>query len=112
MRHLLICALALGLAVPVVGQASATSDDHTRVTVRLHDTDLERPKAAAQVLRRLDSAAMEACGASDFSLREYRLTVEGSACHEAGLGRAVAELNVPAVTALYDKRASVASVTD
>jgi len=108
MRQRLICALALGLAIPGASLASATSEDHASVSVRYSDSDLAGPKAAADLLRRIDGAAMEACGAPEASLREYRWAVEKSACYNVGVSRAVADLNVPEVTALYNRRVSAA----
>jgi len=106
MNQHLICALALSLAIPAAGLAAPTSQDPISVKVRFHDSGLDTPKEAAHVLRRIDSAALEACGASSSSLPEYRQIVGRSVCHEDGVSRAVANLNVPAVTALYNKRAS------
>ena len=111
-QQLWVCALALGLAIPVAGLASATSEDHVSVTVRYHDGGLDRPREAAQMLRRIDSAALEACGAAPGSLREYREAVGKSACHEDGVSRAVADLNISAVTALYNRRLSAPAASD
>jgi UrcA family protein len=81
----------------------AQSDTAGSVGVRYDDLDLNQSDGAATMLHRLSSAAMEACGASDFSLREYRLSIQDSRCYASRVGRAVAELNAPAVTALYDR---------
>lgn len=106
MRQSMICALALALAAPAASYAAAYGDGDGAVSVRLHDADLNNPGGAARVLRRLDTAALEACGASVGSLREYRLVVQRSTCHAASLDHAVAQLNAPLVTELYSGRAS------
>ena len=106
MRQFLICTLAFALAAPVVSQAAVFADDHSAVNVRLRDVDPNQPSGATVVLARLDTAATEACGASSFSLSEYRRVVRNSACHAASLERAVAALNAPLVTELYDRRVS------
>jgi UrcA family protein len=98
-----IGALAFVLAIPMVGHAASPADVRTSVKVSLYGFDPSRPDGAAAVLRRLDSAAMEVCGAPIGSLREYRLAVRHSDCHAASLDRAVAQLDDPAVTALYDR---------
>jgi UrcA family protein len=91
---------AAAMALPACAETSAT------VGVRFADLNLNQPSDAAVMLGRLDRAAMEACGAEPFSsLRELQREVRGSSCYAKSLGRAVAELNVPEVTAMYDRRA-------
>ncbi len=103
MNYLAISAMALSLAVPAFGHASALSEQQpASVSVRYHAESLENSRAAADMLRRIDTAAMEACGASSFSLKMYRDTVQASACYRNGVSQAVAELNAPAVTELYN----------
>ncbi len=100
MKRYLICALALALALPAAALAAEASSADTQVKVRYGDLDLRDRSEAAAMLHRLDKAATEACGASDASLREYRLTIQASACHRKSLERAVADLNDPNVSAL------------
>ena len=105
-----IAALALALALPAGGHAaSMAAATRTAVRVPVRGLDLDQPAGAARMLRRLDEAAMEACGASPFSWSEYRWAVRRSECHAASLDRAVAELDAPAVTALYDQTRDQAS---
>jgi UrcA family protein len=110
MNYLAISAVALSLAAPVFGHASALSNQQpASVRLRYHAESLETSKAAADMLRRIDGAALEACGASDFSLKMYRDTVQASACYRKGVSQAVAELNVPTVTQLYNGQAETGS---
>lgn len=99
----MVWALAVALAAPVVSYA-AGADRTTMSPVRYHDLDLNNPADAARLLKRIDIAASEACGASAFSLREHREAVRSSACHEQGMRRAVVAVNAPTLTALYNSR--------
>jgi UrcA family protein len=98
----MFCALALALAAPAASQAaSADSSARVSIPVRVSGLDLTQPADAALMIRRLDAAALEACGASKFSLREYRQAVRESACYRDGMNDAVAQLGSPTVNALY-----------
>ena len=108
MRTLATCALALVLAAPMVGHAASPSDTVTSIGVRYGDLNLSRPRDAAVMVHRLQSAALQACGASDFSLPEYRDAVRRSTCYTAGIDSALAALNAPAVSTLYDHTAPLA----
>jgi UrcA family protein len=100
-----LCAFGLALGLPIAAQAGAPGDpgglQATAVKVRYDDLDLTRTTDAQTMLVRLDRAALDACGASGFSLREVRQAVQRSACYRQSLDRAVAGLNAPAVTGLY-----------
>jgi UrcA family protein len=102
MKTPILFALALAAAAPAAMPAHA--DRSTAVEVRFRDLDLNRPTDAAVMLGRLENAAMEACGASPFSsLREYQMAIRESRCYARGVSGAVAELNAPALTALYER---------
>lgn len=62
--------------------------------------DLGRPADVAALAGRLEAATLQACGASEFSLREVRLAVRRSACFRDNLRRATAQVNAPALAAL------------
>jgi len=97
--------MALAFAAPAVSYAGTSAGDTTQVAVRYHDLDLNKSANAAILLKRVDVAAMEACGASPFSLAEYRQAVRRSACYQGATSRVVAALNAPTVTALYNNQA-------
>ena len=104
MKTPILFALALAAAAPMAMPAFA--DGPTTVGVRFGDLNLNQPADAAIMLDRLDQAAMEACGASPVSsLREYRLAIRGSRCYARSLSRAVADVNAPEVTAMYEHQA-------
>lgn len=95
----LILAVAFILAAPAAAQATTRES-----TVRYGDLDLERTADAQVLLRRLDRAALSVCGASIVSVREQQRAVRASACFRETLGRAVASLDAPTVSALHDAR--------
>ena len=102
MKNMMICAFALAMAVPAASQAASAGDSNaTSVAASVRGLNLTQPADAVVMLRRLDTAALEACGASKFSLREYRDAVRQSACYRDGMSRAVADLGSPTVNAAY-----------
>jgi UrcA family protein len=106
MRTITICAAAFALIAPAISHA-AVDDSATAVKVSYQDLDLSRSSGATVMLQRLDQASLEACGASQFSVRDYRDAVQRTDCYRDGVQQAVANLNAPAVTRLYNKDASV-----
>jgi UrcA family protein len=105
MKTLALFALALAAAAPLATVAHA--EQPTAVGVRFNDLDLNNPGDAAVMLGRLDQAALQACGASSFeSLREYQLAIRHSRCFDRSVSRAVAELNAPALTAVFEREHS------
>ena len=104
MNKLAVCVLALAATIPAIGHA-APSDDTTSIRVSYSDLDLNRPKDAAVLLGRIQDAALESCGASAFSFRDYREAVRRSACYQSSTARAVAALDTPMVTSLYEQGA-------
>lgn len=106
----MFCALALALAVPAASQAASADSATVSIPVRVGGLNLTQPADAAVMIRRLETAALEACGASKFSLREYQQAVRESACYRDGMNSAVAQLGSPTVNALYhDHPVAVAS---
>lgn len=103
------CALALALAAPAVAAPAAPN---TEIKVSYSDLDLNNARDARVMLRRLDEAAASACGASPFSLHEYKQAVRRSACYRDGLNQAVAALDAPALTSVYHARAPYAVATN
>jgi UrcA family protein len=106
MKTPFLFALALALATPVAMPAFA--DRPTAIEVPVSGLDLNQPGDAAVMLGRLDNAALEACGASPFSLREYKMAVRDSGCYAQGLSRAVGKLDAPALTALFQRWMDIA----
>jgi UrcA family protein len=109
-KSILLFAASLTLLGPAVVQAE-TSADSVQVSQRVsyRDLNLSDPGDAAVMLQRLRDAALETCGASPFSVPDYRRAVEASACYRDSLDRAVDQLGVPAVSRLHQSASSVAS---
>ena len=97
--------VAFGIAASLFGLAllptAHAADVPTAVAVHYGDLDLGQPSGARTLYHRLQAAALEACGASEFSLAPYQDAVRRSACYRDGLDNAVQAVNLPAVSALY-----------
>lgn len=106
MKFLIAAAIAAALATP----AAARVVEHgtqatTTVAVSSAGLDLNRSVDARMMLGRLDRAALSACGASEFSVREYQTAVRRTSCYREAMDRAVAAVDAPAVGALYNATA-------
>ena len=93
-------AALLALSAP----ALAAGDETTAVSVRHVDLAVETRADAYRLLRRLGEAAQEACGASSFSLSQYRQAVRGSACWRSSMTDVVQRIDNPLLTAAFEKR--------
>ncbi|HEY2709617.1 MAG TPA: UrcA family protein [Caulobacteraceae bacterium] len=80
------------------------NDGVTKVAVRYGDLDLNSRHGSVVMLNRLHAAALNACGANEFSFADVRRAVGRSACFEQSMTRAVADLDAPLVTQLYNDR--------
>ena len=85
--------LLTGASFPVVAQTAAEA---RTVTVRVHPAPAT-PAGARAERRRIETAAMEVCGASPTSLREQRLAVRNSACYRQALDGALRQIDNPAI---------------
>ena len=73
-----------------------------------HDTDT--PDNARRLLKRIESAAYEACGGSTFSLPDYRAAVLASACWGNIVVTAVREIDASMLTAVASKDPRISRV--
>ncbi len=94
----MIVAIAVSLAAGVAPALAASPG--TAVPVAYGDLDLGNQADAAVLLGRLRHAAMQACGASDFSVPDYRWAVARSACFRHSLERAVQTVGSPTLSEL------------
>jgi UrcA family protein len=80
------------------------------VRVSARGLNLGASADAQTMIKRLDNAAMQACGASRFSLSEVRRATRGGDCYKAAMDSAVTTLGAPVVSSLYhnDSRAFAA----
>lgn len=109
MKTLTLIALAAALAAPAFAHASSAdlTPDTAHVKVSFSDLNLDRARDASVLLERVQTAALESCGASAFSLPDYRDAVQHSACYRAGVAQAVNQIDAPKLTALYGARAAM-----
>jgi UrcA family protein len=104
------CGLAMiagaGSAAAQSESAAARSvfETPTAVAVKYGDLDLNTQRGSVVMLGRLHEAALNACGADEFSFADVRRAVARSACFEGSMTRAVADLDAPLVTQLYNVR--------
>lgn len=107
MKIIALSAAVLALSAPQFAHAQDRAGDQpAAVAVHYGDLDLSRPAQAATLLDRVSRASLDACGASDASLPDYRDAVRRSDCYRANMRQAVAAIDAPAVTTLYSARAS------
>ncbi|ODT85726.1 UrcA family protein [Phenylobacterium sp. SCN 70-31] len=103
MKLFAIAAVAALMATPALAGTS--------VAVRTGGLNLSDSQDAAVMLRRLDIAAAQACGAERGSVRDVQVAVRRSACYADAMDTALVKLNAPAVDALHrDRDAQVAAL--
>lgn len=89
MQRILLGAIALALVTPSMAAAREA------VAVRVGDLALNRPADAERLLRRLDRAALDVCGASHVSVRELQRAVRASDCYAQAMDEAVNAVGGP-----------------
>jgi UrcA family protein len=92
--------MAVGVAAAVLAGA-ATAAEPTRVAIPYDGSELASRMQADALLYRLETAALQACGADRESLADYRHAVQGSACYRAKLDDAVAQIDSPRLSRAY-----------
>jgi UrcA family protein len=112
MKYFSIGVMALALAAPSVSFAAPPSDGSDVVSAKVSygDLNLSNRNDAARLLHRIDNAATDACGGwisnNPIDIAESRDSVQ---CHQAAVKGAVAQVNVPTVSALYDRKIALAA---
>jgi UrcA family protein len=90
----------------LAGIASTESDaapaglGTTEVRVRYKQWELTSPTAMRGLFKRIGDAALEACGASSFSLAEFKAATELSQCWRDAVGDAVRRVGSPKLSAV------------
>jgi UrcA family protein len=107
-----IAAIIIGLAMTSVAHSAAPAADKgfNQVKVEYSDLDLEKEAGAATLLRRLSRAAKNVCGAAHLDVSNFHQKRERVACRMTALQNAVADVNHPIVTALYQNTQSNVSI--
>lgn len=91
---------AAGFETPCHASPGDEDDVDERIAVAHRATDLTDPSGARNLLRRLDGAALQACGLMNGSSLPVREAIERSECHRDSLRRSVAGLGSPLLTRL------------
>jgi UrcA family protein len=103
-RLLLPCLVAaLGSTQSCTAPAAAAS---TAISVRYDPSELTSAAAANRLLSRIGNAALLACGASPFSLPEYKAATRRTACWQTAVADAVRRLDSPLLTRAVDRQVS------
>ncbi len=74
-----------------------------RVIVRNVDLHPATPSAARRTIRRIDEAALRACGASSFSLAEVKFATRGGPCWQEAAGNAVRQSGNPLLAEAFSR---------
>jgi len=98
MSKWIVVALVLGGIVSTEGHAAATGLETTEIRVRFERRDLTSPATARSLLRRIGGAALESCGASSFSLVEFKAATMMSRCWRDAVDNAVRRIDDPLLT--------------
>jgi UrcA family protein len=99
MSKWIVVAFVLGGIVSTEGHAAATGSETTETRVRYERRELTSPAAARRLLRRIGDAARESCGASSFSLAEFKTAAVASRCWRDAVDDAVRRIDDPLLTA-------------
>ena len=95
------------IALPLLFAGLAAAEDHpapagsetTEIRVHYERKDLTSAAGARRLLARIDSAALESCGASSFSLPELKNAVLASQCYRDAVEKAVHRIDSPLLSA-------------
>ncbi|CAN7524508.1 UrcA family protein [Phenylobacterium sp. LjRoot164] len=92
-----IIAVSTALAL-VAGAAVAAPAGYGSAVVRIGDIDAGRPADVARLQKRLEAAALEACGAQADSVRMVKQAIARSDCYRETLARASAQVRTGLAT--------------
>lgn len=102
MKHLaatIIGALTL-YAISPNSLAAAVTDGARQETVKFGDLDVTRLAGAQELYRRIEHAAREVC--DPYVPGRYVVSVRYRDCMDQAIGRAVADVDAPLLTARYE----------
>lgn len=92
------------LSAPALAAGQGTPDVTHSVALRGVDLHPASPAAARHLLRKIDEAALDACGGSPFSLRETRDAIEASSCWKDAVADAVRQTQNPLLADALEHR--------
>jgi UrcA family protein len=100
MNKWIVFAFVLGGVVSTEGYAGPPMGlVTTEIRVRYDHRELTSPAAAHRLLTRIRGAALESCGASPFSLPEFKAATVASQCWRDAVDNAVRSIDDPLLTA-------------
>jgi UrcA family protein len=98
-RRLIWVVLSFLLAgIASQGHTAPTGSEPTGIRVRYKYRELTSPAAARRLLKRIGDAALESCGASSFSLAEFKTATEQSRCWRDAVADAVRRVDSPVLS--------------
>lgn len=104
-RLLSLTAVAIGVGAlfSTSSQAAAADQETSSVTVHYGDLNLSRPKDVDTLYIRLHNSAKQVCGDDESAIDLWKLD-HVSRCEQQAIENAVAKIDRPKLTALYDER--------
>ncbi|GGL27227.1 MULTISPECIES: UrcA family protein [Caulobacter] len=94
MKILLASTVAvLALAAAPFAVAAPVGVETISIPVSKSKLDLNNPRDAQVLMRRINTAALQACGADTHSFAELKRVVAASSCHRDAVAGAVSQLN-------------------
>ncbi len=96
----LVWSLVAGCVAPTGGYAGPGVDTTTEIRLRYDYKAVESTTGARGLLRRIEAAASEACGASSFSLFEIKMATRRSRCWRDAVDAAVRQIDSPTHSAV------------
>jgi UrcA family protein len=98
----LVCAFASALTMVSFVAAFEIEQPHHKVVVKFGDLNPERPDGIAVLYQRLHTAATRVCEPA--SPRDLGPMTSSDGCVAAATARAIASINIPALTSYYKSR--------
>ncbi len=101
----LVASAAIAWGGGNAAQAGEPDNSVPHKVVSFHDLNLNSPEGAAALYRRINAAAYEVCGSPD----RYDLsTLKLHRCVKDAVSRAIAQVNSPMLTSLYEAKSGKA----
>jgi UrcA family protein len=85
------------------GLAAPGRLETSTIRVRYNRTELTSTLGARNLLKRIGNAALESCGASSFSLAEFKAATEQSRCWRTAVDDAVRSIGSPVLNAAAEQ---------
>jgi UrcA family protein len=98
----LVCAFTSALTMVSFVAALEIEQPRHKVVVKFGDLNLQRPDGVAVLYQRLHTAATQACEPA--SPRDLGPMTSSEGCVAAAIARAIANINIPALTSYYKSR--------